>query len=653
MLPYRLQPDNSTTPIINPAVPDSVANSLASEHAADENAKFRAKNYRLLSLFAQGMQSAASTLQLALTELATVQAALLIPNRSIESEYAEFLQRQTNKSSWKDWSINSLQLWYYSVFQMRNESGNSLRSMNKTLDGFQQLSKSNRTVRPEISGETASRNRFTEMQPNAEDLIRGIKPESPGNDQDELTHSQELPDGEVDEDADGTDVRDPMNSGSTETSQSSSTKPSEGSDEDSTEQPAPTLRKELVGYVQDTDSTYSHSDASTPEEQNKAEIHDEEEENTTLLLVDAARQDIATADTVHTNSVQTNSGGPEPALESQENSVRQEKGTLQESSGSSEAQSPVSASSQNPRAIDTQITEENQPEDGDSSNGPKAAGERQSVSTDEAQTRGPQSTGSTADTAESGPSEPKEEERIQGQNDDPPEHISEEAVEKSLKQPDESEPVTVESESLSDTESVKATKSGPYRGSKMGLVKGENTTQLSLMVYKVAKTESIFSMAAAPCREVMGWMPEVVLRLEFELPGFEFYCVDTDEPAGAMDDLKKAFGDISGGFVQASPEEVGQSIPKKVNLVVSWMGMQGWGIRKSWRFIKGLRRSGVRMSLFSNNPMSSNADLSAGTLNIRKSPLLFNEPTRVISKVSSDENKQMLLYSMDGLREGF
>lgn len=192
-----------------------------------------------------------------------------------------------------------------------------------------------------------------------------------------------------------------------------------------------------------------------------------------------------------------------------------------------------------------------------------------------------------------------------------------------------------------------------YNGNTQGVVNGQNLTQLSLMAYKIAKTEKVFSMAAAPCREVSLWMPEVVRRLELELPGFQFYCVDTAEQAGSKDDLKKAFGDVSGGFLQSAPEEIEQVVPKNLDLVVSWMGMQQWGIRKSWRFIKGLRRSGARMALFSNNPLSGNSDPGSQTINIRKSPLLLNEPQRVIGKVSSDENMQLLLYSMDGLRDGF
>lgn len=201
--------------------------------------------------------------------------------------------------------------------------------------------------------------------------------------------------------------------------------------------------------------------------------------------------------------------------------------------------------------------------------------------------------------------------------------------------------------------------SGSERGGKFMGVRnvekgsGENITQLSLMVYKIAKTEGVTSLAVAPCREVMHWMPTVAKRLEAEVAGFEFFCIDiTDEPE-AMSDLRQAYGDLSGAYIQSSADEIGERFPRGVDLVVSWMGIQKWGIRKSWRFIKGLRRSGARLCLLGNNSVRNNADVDSGIVNVRKSPMLFNEPMRVINKVGDDADKQLLLYAMDKIRDDF
>lgn len=193
---------------------------------------------------------------------------------------------------------------------------------------------------------------------------------------------------------------------------------------------------------------------------------------------------------------------------------------------------------------------------------------------------------------------------------------------------------------------------------------GDNVTQLANMVYKVTKEEGVHTLAAAPCRTTVDWMPGVVERLEFEVPGFKFYCVDTDptgdsgeDTGGPRVDLRAAFrGSASVEIIQMPPAETEKAFPEGVQLVVSWMGMQKWGVRKAWRFIKGLRRRGVTAGLFGNNPESGNGEEEdRRTLNVRKSPLLFNEPVRVISRVGSEGNnpKQLLLYAMDSIRDGF
>jgi hypothetical protein len=193
---------------------------------------------------------------------------------------------------------------------------------------------------------------------------------------------------------------------------------------------------------------------------------------------------------------------------------------------------------------------------------------------------------------------------------------------------------------------------------------GDNVTQLANMVYKVAKEEGIRTLAAAPCRTTATWMPAVVARLEFEIPGLKFYCVDTDasgadgeDGAGPRVDLAAAFrASTSVTVLSVAPAETGTGFPADVELVVSWMGMQKWGVRKAWRFIKGLRRRRVKMGLFGNNPESGNAETEdKRTLNVRKSPMLFNEPLRVISRVGGerDKPKQLLLYPMDSIRDGF
>lgn len=186
-----------------------------------------------------------------------------------------------------------------------------------------------------------------------------------------------------------------------------------------------------------------------------------------------------------------------------------------------------------------------------------------------------------------------------------------------------------------------------------GLRDGENVTQLAQMVYKVAREANVFSMAAAPCDEVTDWMPNVVRKLQSELVGLQFYCIDTREPAQDMGTLRQVFGDVSSAILQASVKDIKDTIPKDLDMVVSWKGLQRWGLDKGWHFMRGVRDSGAKYVLVSNNPRISNLEESTDAVNVRRSPLLFGEPRRIISGITPDSSTELLLYAMDEVRDGF
>lgn len=186
-----------------------------------------------------------------------------------------------------------------------------------------------------------------------------------------------------------------------------------------------------------------------------------------------------------------------------------------------------------------------------------------------------------------------------------------------------------------------------------GLRDGENVTQLAQMVYKVAREANIFSMAAAPCDEVTDWMPDVIRKLQSELVGLQFYCIDTREPVQDMTTLRQVFGDVASAILQANVNEIKDIIPKELDMVVSWKGLQRWGLDKGWRFMRGLRDSGAKYVLVSNNPRISNLDENMDAVNVRRSPLLFGEPRRIISGITPDSSTELLLYAMDEVRDGF
>lgn len=185
----------------------------------------------------------------------------------------------------------------------------------------------------------------------------------------------------------------------------------------------------------------------------------------------------------------------------------------------------------------------------------------------------------------------------------------------------------------------------------------DNITHLAMMTFKIAKEIKGKTMVAMPCRPTLSWLPKVVAKLQFILPAFKFYCVDTDTATTSVEDLKKAFekdGDAETEFLKISPKE-SEDIPPNADLVLSWMGMQDWGVKKSWRFVKGLRESGAKRIMFVNNPRCMNTNSESGEINLRKQPFHFGEPLRVIKNISlvRTKPKDVLLYHMDEIRNGF
>lgn len=187
---------------------------------------------------------------------------------------------------------------------------------------------------------------------------------------------------------------------------------------------------------------------------------------------------------------------------------------------------------------------------------------------------------------------------------------------------------------------------------------GDNITQLAMMVYKIARAEQVNSIAAVPCQPVKLWLPGVLNKLQAWNPSLEFFCVDTsDDPEDRLQDLRVAFASFPKSvFIKTSVGELNEEMPRGVDLVVSWMGIQQWGVRNGWKFFKNLKRSGAKLCLLSNNAVRRNPDdtVPAAILNVRKPPLLFKEPSRLIRKVHRrDDSLQLLLYDMNKLRDDF
>lgn len=146
---------------------------------------------------------------------------------------------------------------------------------------------------------------------------------------------------------------------------------------------------------------------------------------------------------------------------------------------------------------------------------------------------------------------------------------------------------------------------------------GTNTTHLSYMVFKMIKTYDIKSMVDIPCRNTLSWFPQLMHKIDFEVVGFKYYCVDSD--SHSQDDIRRKFTDAgSPEFLHIRPEEA--HLLPQTDLVFSWDGPQEWGVKRSWAFFTALREVRPTYLLITNNPKVSNRDSSRGAINLRKQP---------------------------------
>lgn len=143
-----------------------------------------------------------------------------------------------------------------------------------------------------------------------------------------------------------------------------------------------------------------------------------------------------------------------------------------------------------------------------------------------------------------------------------------------------------------------------------------NVKHVSKMLIKIIKTYNIRSMVDIPCRNSLDFMPELLHKIDFEVPGFKYYCVDTEKDD--HEDILHLYSDAGNPeFIHLKPETA-SSLPK-TDLIFLWDGPQDWGVTKFWAFLMHLRKIRPNYVLVTNNPGETNNE-KAGILNLRKQP---------------------------------
>ena len=145
-------------------------------------------------------------------------------------------------------------------------------------------------------------------------------------------------------------------------------------------------------------------------------------------------------------------------------------------------------------------------------------------------------------------------------------------------------------------------------------------------------------------------MPQLLMRLEFEVPRFQYRCIVSDdnsllEAIVRYEDLESATV-IKDGTIWAS------KLPK-TDLAFLWYSLGYSSSKESWQLLKALFKASTKFVLVPNFPtlqVNPGTPTKNGEINVRRAPYRFNEPLRVMNNMSSNQAvvKQLLMYSLDG-----
>lgn len=207
-----------------------------------------------------------------------------------------------------------------------------------------------------------------------------------------------------------------------------------------------------------------------------------------------------------------------------------------------------------------------------------------------------------------------------------------------------------------------------------------NLTRLSYMLYRLVITTGATSLLDVPCTSHSAWMPPLLERLDYEVPGFEYTCMD------ASGELPRAAGAavsrLASATVLLNTSYWATDAPPlpRVDLVWSWGGLEGLFLDDAYTFFQRVHSSGSRRLAVGNWPRLNNVVVGGGghyhgrpalgrplppAMNLRGSPFLFGQAERVIGGLDDSEansgntvegrptRKQLLVYDARKMRESW
>eukprot|EP00181_Compsopogon_caeruleus_P000102 CAMPEP_0184685578 /NCGR_PEP_ID=MMETSP0312-20130426/19476_1 /TAXON_ID=31354 /ORGANISM="Compsopogon coeruleus, Strain SAG 36.94" /LENGTH=361 /DNA_ID=CAMNT_0027139799 /DNA_START=418 /DNA_END=1503 /DNA_ORIENTATION=+ len=206
---------------------------------------------------------------------------------------------------------------------------------------------------------------------------------------------------------------------------------------------------------------------------------------------------------------------------------------------------------------------------------------------------------------------------------------------------------------------------GKFRGVKLGIVDGVNISRLSFMIYRLIISNDFHSMIDFPCLVNAGWMPQLVMQLDFEIPGFQFFCGELSERN--LNVARRSYRQLES--VEFFRNDVGRSDFPEADVILTWSAFHDWGLQDSWAHFKAVSCSNISHIMFETNPTVNNMRVMQGLpqevteegrepprgLNSRRPPFLFDPPIKSVGGITQNgsEPRILVLYQANGLRDGF
>jgi len=156
---------------------------------------------------------------------------------------------------------------------------------------------------------------------------------------------------------------------------------------------------------------------------------------------------------------------------------------------------------------------------------------------------------------------------------------------------------------------------------------------------KTMKKNKIRSIIDVPCSANARWMPELLVKLDFDIPGLKYYCIDDSEEK--INSLRQRFTEAG------NPEFIArvfwrQQLPP-AQLVLTVDSIQYMSYANAWSFMLNLKQSGVKYIMLESsvNLVNEPEPHVRDHLNVLKSPFRFKEPQERFSNVTAREDGLM------------